>query len=149
MRWYLESEVQEVYAQTNRIFHADAVAVETGALEMLTFANGVFATIDASWSRPPSWPTWGGLGFELVTDRGSVVVDAFSQNLVVYGSDRHPPSWHNWGSTANRALLAEFVSAIREERAPRVTGVDGLRAVEVTVAAYRSAATGQPVSLEV
>lgn len=149
MRWYLESEVREVYAQTNRIFHADEVEVETGALEMLTFENGVFATIDASWSRPPYWPTWGGLGFELVTERGAVVVDAFSQNLVVYSHDERRPTWHNWGSDANQAMIAEFVAAIREERPPRVTGIDGLRAVEVTRAAYESAATGRPVSLEV
>ena len=149
MRWYLESEVREVYAQTNRIFHAGEVEVETGALEMLTFENGVFATIDASWSRPPYWPTWGGLGFELVTERGSVMVDAFSQKLVVYSHDRRRPAWHDWGSDANQAMIEEFVDAIREERPPRVTGVDGLRAVEVTVAAYKSAATGEPVSLEV
>jgi len=149
MRWYLESEVREVYAQTNRIFHADEVQVETGALEMLTFENGVFATIDASWSRPPYWPTWGGLGFELVTERGAVIVDAFSQNLVVYSHDEQRPTWYNWGSDANQAMIAEFVAAIREERPPRVTGIDGLRAVEVTRAAYESAATGRPVSLEV
>ena len=46
--------------QTNRIFHADEVEVETGGLGMITFKNGVFATIDAGWSRPPYWPTWGG-----------------------------------------------------------------------------------------
>lgn len=148
MRWYLESEVREVYAQTNRIFHSDEVEVETGALEMLTFENGVFATIDASWSRPPYWPTWGGLGFELVTERGAVIVDAFSQNLVVYSHDEARPTWRYWGSDANQAMLAEFVAAIQEERAPRVTGVDGLRAVEVTRAVYESAASGQPVSLE-
>ena len=73
MRWYLGSEVCEVYAQSNRIFHAHEVEVETGALEMLTFQNGVFATIDASWCRPPYWPTWGGLTFEMVTQRGSEV----------------------------------------------------------------------------
>ena len=44
LRWYLGSEVVEVYAQTNRIFHADEVTVETGGLLMLTFANGVFAS---------------------------------------------------------------------------------------------------------
>ena len=58
MRWFTGSEVETVYARSNRIFHADEVEVETGALEMLTFENGVFATIDASWSRPPYWPTW-------------------------------------------------------------------------------------------
>ena len=148
MRWYLNSEVREVYAQTNRILHAENVGVETGALTMLTFENGVFATIDASWSRPPSWPSQSGLGFELVTERGAVMVDAFSQKLVVYSHEQQRPTWHNWGSDANRAMIGEFVDAIREERQPRVSGLDGLRAVEVTMAAYESAATGRPVLVE-
>lgn len=147
MRWYLDSEIEEIYAQTNQIFHAGEVQVETGALEMLTFANGVFATIDASWSRPPYWPTWGGLGFEMVTERGSVVVDAFSQNLTVYQHSNRRATWRYWGSDANQAMIEEFVAAIRQDRAPRVTGEDGYRALEAALAAYESAATGQPITL--
>jgi predicted dehydrogenase len=147
MRWYLGSEVEEVYAQSNRVFYASEVEVETGALEMLRFQNGVFATIDASWSRPPYWPTWGGLAFEMVTDRGAVLVDAFSQNLTVYRHDLGRASWLHWGSDANQAMIAEFVSAIREQRQPAVTGMDGYRALEVTLAAYESAEKGEPVRL--
>lgn len=148
MRWYLGSEVEEVYAQSNRIIYGDQVDVETGALEMLHFRNGVFGTIDASWSRPPYWPTWGGLGFELVTERGAILVDAFSQNLTVYRHDVGRANWLYWGSDANQAMIAEFIAAIREQRQPLVTGMDGYRAVEVALAAYDSAASGQPVRLE-
>jgi len=147
MRWFLQSEVAEVYAQSNRIFHADEVQVETGALELITFQNGVFASIDASWSRPPYWPTWGGLTFEMVTEQGAVLVDAFKQNLIVYNHDQRRPSWYYWGSDMNLAMLTDFVASIREGRQPKVTGLDGLRAVEATSAAYRSARTGQPVRL--
>jgi predicted dehydrogenase len=149
MRWYLGSEVQQVYAQTNKIFHAGEVQVETGALEMLTFQDGTFASIDASWSRPPYWPTWGGLAFEMITQRGAVVVDAFKQMLTVYQQSLQRPSWAFWGSDPNQAMIDEFVNAIREERSPKVTGLDGLRAVEVALAAYQSAETGQPVELAV
>ena len=114
---------------------------------MLTFRNGVFASIDCSWSRPPSWPTWGGLAFEMVTDRGAVLVDAFSQNLAVYSRDRKP-AWQYWGSDANQAMVEEFASAIRENRAPRVTGMDGFRALEAVLAAYELDRTGQPVVLK-
>ena len=145
MRWYLGSEVREVYARTNHIFNADEVNVETGGLELLTFQNGVFSTIDASWSRPSYWPTWGGLDFEMVTERGSVLVDAFKQNITVYRQALQRPVWYSWGSDANQAMVAEFAAAIMELRQPLVTGVDGLRAVEATAAAYESARTGQPV----
>jgi predicted dehydrogenase len=147
MRWYLGSEVVEVYAQTNHIFHADEVGVETGGLLMLTFANGVFATIDCSWSKPPYYPTWGGLTFELVSERGSVIVDAFKQNLTVYRHDLQRPAWAFWGSDANGAMIADFVAAIRDDRPPGVSGLDGYRALEVALAAYESARTEQPVRL--
>lgn len=148
MRWYLNSEATEVYAQTNHVFHGNEVEVETGGLVMLTFENGVFATIDTSWSRPDYWPTWGGLGLEMVTDRGAVIVDAFKQNLTVYRPDLQRPVWTHWGSDINAAMIAEFIAAIREHRRPLVTGEDGLRAVEIVAAAYRSAQIGQPVKVE-
>jgi predicted dehydrogenase len=148
MRWYLNSEVREVYAQTNQIFHAGEVDVETGGLELLTFQNGTFATIDASWSRPPYWPTWGGLTFEMITERGAVVVDAFRQNLTVYSHAWQRANFMYWGSDSNQAMLNEFVAAIREDRSPAVTGWDGYHAVEVTMAAYESAESGLPVRLE-
>ncbi|MFC1878538.1 Gfo/Idh/MocA family protein [Chloroflexota bacterium] len=147
MRWYLGEEVREVYAQTNRIFHADEVQVETGALEMITFEGGAFASIDASWSRPPYWPTWGGLTFEMITERGAVLVDAFSQNLTIYRHDRQRAGWAYWGSDANQAMVNEFIAAIRENRQPLVSGYDGFKAVEVAEAAYLSAKSGQPQSL--
>ncbi|HJS17772.1 MAG TPA: Gfo/Idh/MocA family oxidoreductase [Anaerolineales bacterium] len=148
MRWLTGSEVKTVYARSNRIFHADEVEVETGALEMLTFENDVFATIDASWSRPQYWPTWGGLTFEMVTQRGAVVVDAFRQNLNVYRHDWGRSNWTYWGSDMNHAMLSEFAAAIRENRPAKVTGLDGLRAVEATLAAYESDRTGRTVEVK-
>lgn len=148
MRWFTGSEVATMYARSNRIFHADEVAVETGALEMLTFENDVFATIDASWSRPQYWPTWGGLTFEMVTQRGTVVVDAFRQNLNVYRHDWQRSNWAYWGSDMNHDMISDFAAAIRDNRPPRVTGLDGLRAVEATQAAYESDQTGQAVQVK-
>jgi Predicted dehydrogenases and related proteins len=148
MRWFTGSEVESMYARSNKIFHADEVAVETGALEMLTFENGVFATIDASWSRPQYWPTWGGLTFEMVTQRGAVIVDAFRQYLNVYRHDWQRSNWAYWGSDMNQAMIHDFATAIRDNRPPRVTGIDGLRAVEATLAAYESTRTGETVQVK-
>jgi predicted dehydrogenase len=148
MRWFSGSEVKSVYAKSNRIFHAGEVAVETGALEMLTFENNMFATIDASWSRPQYWPTWGGLTFEMVTQRGAVLVDAFRQNLNIYRHEWQTSKWIPWGSDSNQAMLEEFAAAIRENRPARATGLDGLRAAEVTLAAYESDRIGQTVEVK-
>lgn len=148
MRWFTGAEVKTVYARSNRVFHTEEVQVETGALEMLTFDNNVFATIDASWSRPRYWPTWGGLGFEMVTQRGAVLVDAFRQNLNVYRHEWQRSNWAYWGSDMNHAMVSDFAAAIRENRQPRVTGEDGLRAVEATLAAYESDRTGKTVEVK-
>jgi predicted dehydrogenase len=147
LRWYLHSEVSEVYAQSNQILYGSEVAVETGGLVMLTFANGTFATLDCSWSKPPYYPTWGGLKLDLMGEKGLVTVDAFKQVMTVYRHSLQRPAYAYWGSDANTAMLADFVAAIREGRPARVTGEDGLRAVEIVAAAYQSAASGQPVRL--
>lgn len=141
------AEVTEVYAVTNRILQEGFDRVETGGLVQLRFASGVFATIDCSWSRPRSWPTWGGLTIEALGTRGALAADAFRQRIDVWGRPADGASWRWFGSDANAAMLGEFLAAIREGRAPAVTGVDGVRATEIVVAAYRSAATGAPVRI--
>ena len=148
LRWMLGSEVTEVYAQFNRILHADEVDVETGGLVMLTFANGIFASIDCSWSRPRLFPTWGGLTMEIVGDGGVILTDPFRQNLTIHGNPARHMAWAYWGSDANQAMIDEFVAAVRSGRPPAVTGQDGLRATEIVLAAYRSAELGVPVKLD-
>lgn len=147
LRWFLGREVVEVYAATNRILHGDHVQVETGGLIMLTFADGTFASIDCSWSKPAGYPTWGGLALEIVAEGGLVTMDAFRQVMTVTSADAGRPRCAYWGSDADGAMLAEFAAAVRERRDPAVTGEDGLRAVEVVAAAYESAARGAPVRL--
>jgi predicted dehydrogenase len=87
------------------------------------------------------------LTFEMVAQRGAIVVDAFRQNLNVYRHDWQRSNWAYWGSDMNQAMLHDFTTAIRENRPPRVTGVDGLRAVEATLAAYESVRTGRTVPI--
>jgi predicted dehydrogenase len=147
LRWYLASEAVEIYAITNRLLHAETVDVETGGMIMLTFADGTFASIDCSWSRPDSYPTWGGLRFELVGELGVVAVDAFRQRLDVHADAGPPLRWPVWGSDANQAMIDEFCAAVRDRRPPAVTGIDGARATEIVAAAYESARTGWPVRL--
>lgn len=148
LRWFLGCEVVEVFAElSNAFYNHEPLQVETAGLIMLTFENGTFATIDCSWSRPPIYPTWGGLTMELIGERGLATVDAFKQVMTVYAQDAARPAYAFWGSDANRGMIAEFAAAIRENRAPAVTGTDGLRAVEIVEAVYRSARERQPVAV--
>lgn len=149
LRWMLKSEVVEVYAQHNHILYAEeAPDVETGGLLLLTFANGTFASIDCSWNKPPYYPTWGGLAMDWVSEKGLVRVDAFRQVMPVYSHDAGRARWAFWGSDSDQAMVDEFAACIRENRPPLISGEDGVKALEVVLAAYRSAETGEPVALQ-
>jgi predicted dehydrogenase len=148
-RWFTGSEVTEVYAEVSNPFYPGEIDVDSAGLVTLTFANGMFATIDCSWSRPPMvYPRWGHLKMELIGENGAIAVDAFAQHLNVYSrTAARPASWLGWGSDANAAMVQEFLASIREKREPVVTWKDGFEAMRVALACYESAENGQPVKL--
>jgi predicted dehydrogenase len=149
LRWYTGAEVREVYAVVGNPFYPGEVDVDTAGLATLVFENGVFASVDCSWSRPPSYPRWGHLKMELFGDRGAIRVDAFAQVLTAYS--RHlprNPTWLGWGADPNQAMVEAFVASVSAEREPPVTWRDGYEALRVALACYESADAGQPVTLE-
>jgi predicted dehydrogenase len=143
----LGSPPVQVYAQANRIFHGGAVEAETGGILAVTFGSGVVATIDFSWSRPDSYPTWGGLTLELAGDQGSLAADMFGPTLTGFSDDAAGPVWISLAEDLDRLMLAEFLTAIREGRPPAPDGRVGLATLEIVLAGYESARTGQPVPL--
>lgn len=145
MRWYLKSEVREVYAEIDTRFN-DIPSDDCGLL-MLEFENGVIASHDPSWSRCKSFPTWGDVTMEIVGTGGTTHVDALAQNFGVYSDKTNQFGYRHWGDNSDLALISDFVACIQEQRTPSISGEDGLRAMEVALAAYQSARTGQPVFL--
>jgi predicted dehydrogenase len=145
MRWWLRSEPTEIFAETNQVLHPGA-EVETGGILTVTFDNGVIATIDCSWSRPTGYPTWGGLSIEAVGTDGVFAVDPFAERLEMWS--RGTSTWVDWGADPNVAMIDHFIGAVQGEHRLLVTGMDGLRATEAALAAYRSAEIGQPVRLD-
>ena len=145
MRWLLQDEVKEVYAEiSNHIGHQEFDDV--GFLS-LTFHRGAFGTLDASWSRPNAFPTWGDVTLEVVTENGTLSMDMFAQNLVLYSDKTRSVSWSNWGGDMDNGLVAAFARALAEGAPVPISGEDGLRAAEVALAAYRSAELQAPVAL--
>lgn len=142
--WILGSQPTEVYSVANRIIQSQVVAVETSALLLLTYPGGVFASIDCSWNRPETYPTWGDLSFSIIGDAGSLEIEPMRQRLIQYGGQL-PYSWIQWGWNTNELLVNEFLEAISEDRTPIVTGLDGYNATAVALAALESVKTGQPV----
>ncbi len=141
MRWFLEDEVAEVYAEVGALLH-DGPIDDVGVLS-LRFAGGAVATIDASWNRPGGYPAWGGLELRIVAEHDVLDLDPFAQRLALHGRER--TVWVDWGTDADRAMLEAFVAACRGEPTALARGEDGRAALAVALMAYESARTGRPV----
>jgi UDP-N-acetylglucosamine 3-dehydrogenase len=149
MRWYVGSEIVEVYAEVDNLFYPGEVDVDTAGAVLLTFANGLFASIDCSWSRPTFYPRWGHVKMDVVGENGFVTLDAFAEHLTVYSQrTTRQPTWVNWGTDVDQRMVEEFVASIREKRQPFITWNDGYQALRMALACYQSAQSGQPVSLK-
>lgn len=147
LRWFWGAEVTEIYAEVGEGLLHPGLAIDDVGMLSFTLSNGIYGALDTSWSRPPSYPTWGDVKIEVTAERGVVYVDAFRQRLTVSSNQAGKTLWHEWGSDMDQGLIDDFVDMIRTGRAPSISGVDGLRALEVALAAYQSAASGAPVRL--
>ncbi|MCW3058991.1 MAG: gfo/Idh/MocA family oxidoreductase [Capsulimonas sp.] len=145
LNWLLLGQnATEVYAETGSEFQ-HAACEDTGFLT-INYDGGVFATLDTSWSRPKNYPTWGDVTIQVVGTEGVIDADLFAQNLVCYDDTAGTASWSNWGSGTDTEMIADFLRLTAGQDAPRLaTGEDGLRAVQIALTAYESAALGQPV----
>jgi predicted dehydrogenase len=146
MRWFLKSEVTRVYAQVDTRFN-DIPIDDCGTL-FFEFDDGAFATLDPSWSRPKSFPTWGDVTMQIVGEQGTLFIDALRQTVALYEdvSMRHRNSF--WGDGMDLDLVTDFVDCVREGREPSITGNDGLQALRVALAAYKSAEERRFVRLD-
>jgi len=147
LRWFWRTEVSEVYAEIGESLLHPNLGIDDAGLLSFKLANGVYGTLDTSWSRPASYTTWGDVKIEVTAEQGVVFVDAFKQNLTVSSDGIGKTRWQNWGSSMDQGLINDFIDMIRTERTPSITGEDGLRALEVALAAYQSAKSGQVVQL--
>ena len=145
LRWMTGKEFTKVYCEKGRLLHKNINTDDVGCLH-LEMEGGLKVSHIASWSRSDSFPTWGDVTLEIIGQKGVVSVDAFNQKVNVYNDDVMRAEWAGWGDNPDLGLVKDFVDAVDERRDPSVTGLDGLRAVEVTAAAYKSAESGRVVS---
>jgi predicted dehydrogenase len=147
-RWIFDVEISDVYAEVNSLLLAPQVNVETAGLMLVTFADGLHASIDCSWSRPTFYPRWGHLKMEVVGEKGAAVMDSFAEHVTLYsrGAPRNP-SWVGFSRDPNQAMIEEFVASIRQNREPEVTWQDGYKALEVALAAYQSEKLQRPIRI--
>ncbi|MHC4713472.1 MAG: Gfo/Idh/MocA family oxidoreductase [Planctomycetota bacterium] len=120
---------------------------DTGMLS-IEFESGVIATLDTSWSRPSkSFPTWGDVTMKFVLENGTLEVDSFNQKVDFFSEADGKEHYLYFGDNVDEGLVANFAAAIRGEEPIAATGQDGLKALEIALAAYQSGASNRPVSL--
>lgn len=145
MRWFLKREVKRVYAEVDNLIYKMKID-DCGTL-MMEFENGVFASLDPSWSRPKTFPIWGDVTMKVIGEKGVVSVDAFSQNISVYDDKNNKFYWQSWGSNCDYSLINNFIDMILYNKEPFISGYDGLKAMEVALAAYISSSKKKVVEL--
>jgi predicted dehydrogenase len=145
MRWFLKREVKRVYAEIDNLIYKMKID-DCGTL-MMEFENGVFASLDPSWSRPKTFPIWGDVTMKVIGEKGIVSVDAFSQNISVYDDKNNKFYWQSWGSNCDYSLINNFIDMILYNKEPFISGYDGLKAMEVALAAYISSSKKKVVEL--
>ena len=145
MRWYLGQEVSEVSAIVDSYYHD--IAIDDAGLLTLKFTNGVIASHDPSWSRFSQYPTWGDATIEVIGTKQIVKVDAFKEHFRMFVSGEKSIEHVFYGNDMDFGLVQDFVQCVKEGREPSVTGYDGLKSLEVALAAYESSKLKQPIKL--
>jgi UDP-N-acetylglucosamine 3-dehydrogenase len=145
IRWLLDDEFTRVHAELGSFIYG--LDVEDCGVLTCDLAGGTFASIDCSWSRPQTFPTWGGVTLHVVGDKATVDIDVFRQALTHYDDTAGHTRLLGWGDDLTAWMVAGFVDAILAGRPVPISGEDGLRALEVALAAYRSSESGRPVAI--
>jgi len=147
LRYILGQEVTEVYAEMSTKLHA--ISVEDCALLMLKLSGGAFASIDASWSRHPAYKIWGDVMMDFKGTRANLSIDCFPRLVHLYQNKTMKHSTFSGGDNLDLCLVADFADCIIHDRTPSITGKDGLRAMEVSIAAYKAIKDKCPVALPI
>ena len=130
---FLFGEVKNVSARV-ATFIQD-IEVEDTARILLEMESGSFGTVDLSWSIPYPQPFY----LEVYGSEGSIMV---GWDILRYQTNK-TKKWTEvrGGPKEENAFIKEinhFVNCIKGRETPIVSGVDGLRALEIIEAAYRS-----------
>lgn len=141
--------VLSVYAVQNPPTVDDRVPAPVSAHVVLTHASGVISHVHGSWVAPgmpfrtsvEAAGSDGRLRYDSAEDH-ALRTDAAAASVT---SDYLPPMSPR--ESPYFAELADFLSALDEQRDARVTPSDGVAAVAVAEAAYMSIVTGAPVSM--
>ncbi len=137
VRYITKAKIKQVYCETGRIYNK---YLEDGFSAILNLSNWVKVVLDcARFSNGRSGR------IELVGEPGQLAGDYIQHTLQLISHGRRhdlplPEPLH----TVKQALIA-FTGCVLNDEPPPITGLDGLRAVQVAEACYASNEQSKPV----
>jgi predicted dehydrogenase len=156
MRWVAGAEPTRLFAQL-ATYNADS-ATPRSTMTTLSFANGVMGNLWLSYEVPT--PGWEHTDFRarVVGETGNLDAHGYGALQLARGGawetlyEQAPMDYINRPLERVRleaffAMTQDFIDALRDGRDQPVTGQDGLAAVAMVEAGYRSQAAGQAVEL--
>jgi predicted dehydrogenase len=150
MRHVSGLEVAEVSAEAGSLLWN--LDVDDVAVVSLRWENGAVASVDPSWSVPADHPHDYDFSLRLVGTEGSLEITDGAEALNVVSTREGGPRGlrrASFAEDADRAMIEAFLTSVRAGviEDPCATGQDGVRALEVALAGYRSSELGQVVEL--
>lgn len=146
IRWIFKDEAKSVYAELDTRFYD--IDVEDCGMVSIELESGMIVSIDPSWSRPQTYPTWGNVVMHFVGTKGNLSVDAFKQHSLYFNDTEQKIEELSWSEDMDAGLVSDFINCVRTNGKPSISGEDGLRTLEVVKAAYRSSELKQAVQVE-
>ncbi len=139
MRYVLDCDPVEVFARTRSArLRSD---LEDFAILDLLFENGSYGLIETNWITPHKVRE-----LTVVGTRAVAYVNYIDQRLIVYDGEWVREAKIVREEPLKRELM-DFIEAVRTGREPRVTGIDGLKALVIATKALESSRSGKPVKI--
>ncbi len=150
LNWMMNSEIDTVYAQTSNYIR-DIEAEDYGVI-VIRYKDGKIGTIEGS---AIIYPKNLEETLTITGEKGTVVIGGMAVNKIntwrIEGDKEEeylkidsgdPNSVYGYG---HKALYKDFIEALEENREPLVSGIQGMEAMKIILAAYKSQMTGLPV----
>jgi len=139
MRYLFNEDPVTVYAKTGSMKHAK---FEDYAQIMLTFEDGKSAFIESNWLTPYKTRTLTVTGSEAI-----MKLDYITQELTIEDAKETVQPRYQWQEPL-KLELKHFANCILKKEKPLITGIDGLKALQVAEATLKSSASGRTVKLK-
>jgi UDP-N-acetylglucosamine 3-dehydrogenase len=139
MRYVSNQDPISVYAKTGNMRHKQ---FEDYAQIMLTFEDGKSAFIESNWLTPYKTRTLNVTGSDAI-----MRLDYITQELWIENAKETLQPRIAFQEPL-RMELQHFADCILEKKKPLVSGVDGLKALEIAIAALKSSAKNAAIKLK-